>query len=57
VKFAKRCKELRKKLGLTQGEFAEMVGVAKVTVSHWEIGRIEPREPTRKVIEGLRRGV
>lgn len=30
----------RKKLGLTQKEVAEMVGVAEGTVSRWEIGEI-----------------
>jgi len=31
-----RIKALRKRLGLTQGQFASFVGVARCTVSRWE---------------------
>lgn len=33
----------RKSLGLTQGQFAELVGVSQITVSFWETGRSTPR--------------
>ena len=32
-------KELRRLIGTTQGEFAEMIGASKDTVASWEIGR------------------
>ena len=40
--FANRLKKLRKKVGLTQIEFAEKLGVSKGTVAMWEAGRREP---------------
>jgi DNA-binding transcriptional regulator YiaG len=33
----------RKALGLTQGQFAKLVGVSQMTVSFWETGRSTPR--------------
>lgn len=33
----------RKALGLTQAQFAELVGVSQITVSFWETGRSTPR--------------
>lgn len=37
-----RLKELRKALGLTQGKFAESLGVKQNTISQYESGRNEP---------------
>ena len=34
---------LRKKLNLSQGEFAKLLGVASGTICHWEIGKNSPR--------------
>ncbi len=34
---------LRKRLGLTQKQVADAVGVTDQTVSNWEAGRFEPR--------------
>ncbi|MBI4331125.1 MAG: helix-turn-helix domain-containing protein [Chloroflexi bacterium] len=34
--------DLRRRLGLTQAEFAERVGVNRVTISRWENGRVRP---------------
>jgi DNA-binding XRE family transcriptional regulator len=34
---------LRKRLGLTQKQVADSVGVTDQTVSNWEAGRFEPR--------------
>jgi transcriptional regulator with XRE-family HTH domain len=35
-------KELRKRLGLTQEQFAQKVGVTYSTVNHWENGKRVP---------------
>lgn len=44
---------LRKKvLGLTQGEFAQIVGYSAITVSYWETGRTKP---TPKAIAAIRK--
>lgn len=37
-----KIKELRKKAGLTQVRFAEVMGVTQSTVSQWESGRVLP---------------
>ena len=51
MKYAVAIKKLRKKLLLTQSEFAELLGVKLVTVSRWESGKFEP---TMKVKRKLR---
>ena len=45
---------LRTKLGLTQGEFAKVLGVAMHTVSVWEQGRRTPRHAHKVRICALR---
>ena len=45
---------LRTKLGLTQGEFAKLLGVAMHTVSVWEQGRRAPRRNHKARICALR---
>ena len=45
---------LRNKLGLTQGEFAKLLGVAMHTVSVWEQGRRVPRHTHKVRICALR---
>lgn len=39
-------KDLRKALALTQGEFAEKIGVKQNTVATYEMGRAKPSDPT-----------
>lgn len=39
-------KDLRKALSLTQGEFAEKIGVKQNTVATYEMGRAKPSDPT-----------
>lgn len=39
-----RLKELRKKLGLTQQEFAERLGIKRNAVTNYEVGRNEPAD-------------
>jgi len=41
--IGERLKEIRKKLGITQGELASLIGVSETTVWNWENGRREPR--------------
>ena len=41
-KFHEKLKILRKKRGLTQKEFAEMLGISQKSYSHWETGKNEP---------------
>ena len=36
-------KKLRAKFGLSQAEFAKLVGVSMLTVSCWELGKTSPR--------------
>lgn len=40
--FAKRLKVLRKRLGITQAQFAEVFKIAHGTIAMWETGRREP---------------
>lgn len=42
MSFRDRLKEARKKSGLNQDELAEMLGIAKTTISGYETGRREP---------------
>jgi DNA-binding transcriptional regulator YiaG len=39
---AKQIKKLRKRLGLTQVEFAKEVGVSFATANRWEQGHFKP---------------
>ena len=39
----KLVKELRERLGLTQEQFAQKVGVTFSTVNHWENGKRNPQ--------------
>lgn len=41
----------REDLGLTQGELAELLGVALNTVSRWEIGQRNPHPLVQKAIQ------
>ena len=40
--YAEAIKELRKKLILTQTEFAELLGVSFQSINRWEKGKHEP---------------
>lgn len=46
---------IRNSLGLSQAEFAELVGVSVNAVYQWEAARSLPREKYRAVMLGLRR--
>jgi len=43
-------KETRKKLGMSQGVFAVVLGVSKKTVESWEAGRYRPDGAARRLI-------
>jgi len=43
-------KETRKKLGMSQGVFAVVMGVSKKTVESWEAGRYTPDGAARRLI-------
>src|SRR5262245_50341309 len=45
--------QLRRRLKMTQEEFAHAIGVTVSTVNRWENGHIEPSRLARKAMEGL----
>ena len=53
MKYAVAIKKLRKKLLLTQSEFAELLGVKLVTVSRWESGKFEPTMRVKRQLREL----
>lgn len=42
MNYKEKIKELRKKLLLTQTEFADLLGVSLASVARWELGENEP---------------
>lgn len=44
---------LRRRLNMTQEEFAHAIGVTVSTVNRWENGHIEPSRLARRAMEGL----
>jgi len=46
-------KAIRAKTGLTQGRFADIVGVSKRTLENWEQGRRHPTGPARALLKIL----
>ena len=45
--------ELRRRLHMTQEEFAHAIGVTVSTVNRWENGHIEPSRLARRAMDGL----
>lgn len=43
-------KAIRKKLHVSQSEFALMIGISKSTLQNWEQGRREPEGPARALL-------
>ena len=43
----------RRRLNMTQEEFAHAIGVTVSTVNRWENGHIEPSRLARKAMQGL----
>ena len=50
---SEQIKRLRKKLGLTQRQLAEELGVPTNTVARWEQGERTPSPPTLKALKFL----
>lgn len=50
---AQEIKELRKKLGTTQQELADKVGVDRVTVARWETKQKKPSQLARRQLARL----
>jgi len=44
-------KEIRKRLHVSQAEFALMIGVSRATLQNWEQGRREPDGPARALLQ------
>lgn len=55
--IAELVRELRRRLGLTQEEFAAKLGVTFPTVNRWENRRAKPSRMAMKLIEGLRQQI
>ena len=53
VGMASPISALRRRLKMTQEEFAHAIGVTVSTVNRWENGHIEPSRLARKAMEGL----
>lgn len=49
----KEVRAIRLRLGLTQTELAEKVGVARNTVTRWELGLMGVRESAARLIQFL----
>ena len=52
-----RVRRLRDKLGLTQQQLADRLGVTVGSVSRWELGKSGPIRPYLEKIEALERAV
>ena len=51
---AERIRKWRKKLGVNQAQYAKLLGVNTISVSHWESGKNVPREAQKRKIAELR---
>ncbi len=49
-----RITKWRKKIGVSQTQFAKLLGVSHLSVNHWEAGSTEPREAQKQRIVELR---
>jgi DNA-binding transcriptional regulator YiaG len=48
-----RIRSLRRRLGLSQGELAALIGVNRATANMWEKGKIKPKEDKMAPFKGL----
>ena len=49
-----RITKWRKKIGVSQTQFAKLLGVSHLSVNHWESGKTEPRDAQKQRIVELR---
>lgn len=42
---------IRRRLGMTQPEFAQLIGVSVATLRNWEQGRRQPHGPARALLK------
>lgn len=47
-------KSLRKKLGFSQSQFADIIGIPVATLRNWEQGRTNPEGPARVLITAIK---
>jgi predicted transcriptional regulator len=47
--------KLRKDLGLTQRQLADMIGAYQPTIARWETGKNEPRGANLKALQELQK--
>lgn len=48
-------KDLRKKLAISQEEFARRLGVSLQTISRWELGKTKPSQMARRLLDDMER--
>jgi putative transcriptional regulator len=48
-------KDLRERIGLTQTDFSQMIGVSIRTLQNWEQGRREPEGPAKALLRVVER--
>lgn len=53
MKYSEAIKLLRKKLILSQVEFAELLGVSYMSVNRWETGKCEPTIKAKRKLAPL----
>jgi len=53
MNFSREIKGYRTRLGFTQQEFADVIGVARNTVNRWEMGIKNPRSETLRRIQNI----
>lgn len=44
-------RDIRSSLGLSQSEFAQLIGVSVATLQNWEQGRRQPEGPARALLK------
>lgn len=53
MNYKEKIKELRKKMLLTQTEFADLLGVSLASVARWELGENEPTMKIKRKLKEL----